>query len=46
VTAAMFDAHAPQSFDKDERYTPAWVFDGLGLTFDTDPASPGVGGGG
>ena len=32
-----------QSKDSDERYTPAWIFDGLGLTFDLDPASPGVG---
>ncbi len=32
-----------QPLESDERYTPAWVFDGLGLTFDTDPASPGVG---
>lgn len=33
-----------QGTDTDERYTPRWVFDGLGLAFDTDPASP-VGGG-
>lgn len=33
-----------QSQDSDERYTPHWVFDGLGLTFDLDPCSP-VGGG-
>ena len=37
----MFAGHPPQSLDKDERYTPRWVFDGLGLTFDLDPASPG-----
>lgn len=24
----------------DERFTPGWVFDGLGLAFDLDPASP------
>ena len=30
-----------QAADSDERYTPAWVFEGLGATFDTDPASPG-----
>lgn len=42
---AMFVGHAPQSLDKDERYTPSWVFDGLGLTFDLDPASPGQGNG-
>ena len=33
-----------QGRESDERYTPRWVFDGLGLTFDTDPASP-IGGG-
>lgn len=33
-----------QPSDSDERYTPKWVFDGLGLTFDLDPCSP-VGGG-
>lgn len=33
-----------QGHDSDERYTPRWVFDGLGLTFDLDPASPVEGG--
>lgn len=33
-----------QERDSDERYTPRWVFDGLGLTFDLDPASPIEGG--
>ena len=33
-----------QSVESDERYTPRWVFDGLGLTFDLDPASPIEGG--
>ena len=33
-----------QGRETDERYTPRWVFDDLGLTFDLDPASP-VGGG-
>ncbi len=33
-----------QGRESDERFTPAWVFEGLGLTFDLDPASP-VGGG-
>lgn len=33
-----------QGRDSDERYTPRWVFDGLGLVFGTDPASP-MGGG-
>src|SRR5688572_14397630 len=40
---ALF-AYPTQGRDTDERYTPCWVFDGLGLTFDLDPASP-VGGG-
>ncbi|MFC7431002.1 MULTISPECIES: DNA N-6-adenine-methyltransferase [unclassified Agrococcus] len=26
--------------DSDERFTPRWVFDALGETFDLDPASP------
>lgn len=29
-----------QSSVTDERYTPRWVFDGLGLIFDLDPAAP------
>lgn len=33
-----------QGRETDERYTPGWVFDGLGLTFDVDPASPVEGG--
>jgi hypothetical protein len=33
-----------QSMDADERYTPRWVFDGIGDTFDLDPASPLEGG--
>lgn len=33
-----------QELDSDERYTPRWVFDGLGLTFDLDPAAPVDGG--
>jgi len=41
---ALF-AVAVQGGESDERYTPQWVFDGLGITFGTDPASPGVGGG-
>ena len=36
--------HVIQENDSDERFTPQWVFDGLGLMFDLDPASP-VGGG-
>lgn len=35
---------AVQGSDSDERYTPRWVFDGLGLTFDLDPAAPLEGG--
>lgn len=42
-TARLFTA-TPRSLDTDERFTPAWVFDALADTFDTDPASP-VGGG-
>tara|TARA_R110000868_G_C10766886_1_gene754375 strand:+ start:304 stop:804 length:501 start_codon:yes stop_codon:yes gene_type:complete len=34
-----------QGVNSDERYTPKWVFDGLGLEFAMDPASPGEGGG-
>jgi hypothetical protein len=37
-------ATSVQSRDSDERYTPAWVFKHMGLTFDLDPCSP-VGGG-
>ncbi len=33
-----------QSLDSDERYTPAWVFEHLGITFDLDPCSPVDGG--
>lgn len=33
-----------QPLDSDERWTPRWVFDHMGLTFGTDPCSP-VGGG-
>ena len=44
-TPALFTGHAPQSSDSDERYTPRWIFDGLALTFDLDPASPGEGAG-
>jgi hypothetical protein len=43
VTSQLFPSPV-QGRDSDERYTPRWVFDGLGLTFDLDPASP-VGGG-
>lgn len=43
MTGRLFDAPA-QETASDERFTPKWVFDGLGLTFDLDPASP-IGGG-
>lgn len=32
-----------QSRETDERYTPTWIFDALGETFDLDPASPPLG---
>lgn len=32
-----------QARDTDERYTPAWIFEALGETFDLDPASPPLG---
>lgn len=28
--------------ERDEWYTPKWLFDALGLTFDLDPCSPGA----
>ncbi len=43
MTAHLFPSPV-QGNDSDERYTPAWVFDGLGLAFDLDPASPVEGG--
>lgn len=33
-----------QGPESDERYTPRWIFDGIGDTFDLDPASPVDGG--
>lgn len=33
-----------QPTESDERYTPAWVFEHLAITFDTDPCSPIDGG--
>lgn len=33
-----------QSLESDERYTPKWVFDHLGITFDLDPCAPVNGG--
>lgn len=32
-----------QARETDERYTPLWVFEALGETFDLDPASPPLG---
>lgn len=32
-----------QGLNSDERYTPSWVFEHMGLTFDMDPCSPGEG---
>ena len=33
---------AGYQFENDEWYTPAWVFEALGVRFDLDPCSPGV----
>lgn len=35
---------APARIDSDERFTPRWLFDALGETFDLDPAAPVEGG--
>ena len=43
MTGSLF-AVPVQGRDTDERFTPRWVFDGLGLVFDLDPASPVEGG--
>ena len=40
----LFAGYPPQSSEADERYTPRWVFDGMALTFDLDPAAPVHGG--
>jgi hypothetical protein len=40
--STLFDAPI-QSRETDERYTPQWIFDALGETFDLDPASPPLG---
>jgi hypothetical protein len=44
MTALPLDIAPPQSAESDERYTPQWVFDGLGMMFDLDPAAPAEGG--
>ncbi len=38
--AGMFDT-AGISNENDEWYTPPWLFEALGVTFDLDPCSPG-----
>jgi hypothetical protein len=38
-TLPMFSAPIERT-ETDERYTPRWIFDALGETFDLDPASP------
>jgi hypothetical protein len=38
VNGSLFSVPV-QGRDSDERYTPQWVFDGLGLVFDLDPAA-------
>lgn len=43
MTDALFSVPV-QGRESDERYTPSWVFDGLALVFDLDPASPVEGG--
>lgn len=40
-TAAMFE-RAGISNENDEWYTPAWLFEALGVEFDLDPCSPGA----
>lgn len=45
MSDVLFTGHAPQGSDSDERFTPRWIFDGLGLHFALDPASPGEGAG-
>lgn len=42
LSESLFSAPT-QSRDTDERYTPAWIFEALGETFDLDPASPPLG---
>jgi len=42
MTQLAFIPPAGISNENDEWYTPSWVFDALGVTFDLDPCSPGV----
>jgi len=39
----MMGAHEATRARTDEWYTPAWIFDGLAVRFDLDPASAGFG---
>jgi DNA N-6-adenine-methyltransferase (Dam) len=43
MTDQLF-ASPTRSTETDERFTPAWIFDGLALTCDLDPAAPVDGG--
>jgi hypothetical protein len=43
-TATQLFQTSVRSHESDERFTPSWVFDGLGLVFDLDPAAPAEGG--
>lgn len=38
-TLPLFEEKMPR-IETDERFTPKWIFDALGETFDLDPASP------
>lgn len=40
VMSEVLFSSPSQSREKDERYTPRWVFEALGETFDLDPCSP------
>lgn len=40
TTATLFEV-TPRDNDSDEWYTPPWVFESIGVTFDLDPCSPG-----
>jgi phage N-6-adenine-methyltransferase len=40
VNSKQLGINNPQYKPKDDYYTPKWVFDALGLTFDLDPAHP------
>lgn len=39
MTLPMFDLERPEP-TKDDYYTPAWIFEALGLEFDLDAAAP------